>query len=112
MQPSMPIALVYKIHRVSAPFLLYILHPKAIDYELKTATNEEDTVAEGLSAAASSEPDTLEETIQDLFDMREHYHQRAHSNIHFAQERHKKYYDAKHDSKHVSLVTYIIAVLL
>ena len=82
-----------------------------IPEQLTTATNEEETVAERLSAAASSEPDTLEETIQDLLDMREHYHQRAHSNIRIAQERPKKYYDAKHDSKHVSLVTYIIAVL-
>ena len=70
--------------------MLYNRHPqKAIDYELKKATNEEETVAEGLSAAASSEPDTLEETIQDLLDMREYYHQRAHSNIRIAQERPK-----------------------
>ena len=86
--------------RFSPFFLLYNRHPrKAIDYELKTAMDSEGTATEH----SSSHTDTFEETMQKLLDVREQYHQRAHCNIRVAQKRQKMYYDAKHDSNHVSI---------
>ena len=47
-----------------SPFLFYNRHPrKAIDHELQTAMNKEESVAPGqLFTASSNDPDTLEET--------------------------------------------------
>ena len=64
--------------RFSPFFLLYNRHPqKAINYELKTAMDSETTATEH----SSSHTDTFEETMQQLLDVREQYHQRTHSNI-------------------------------
>ena len=57
--------------------------------------------------AASSDMDNIEETMQQLLDVREHYHHRVHNNIRIAQERQKKNYDAKHDSNHVMPLSFI-----
>ena len=45
---------------------------------------------------------TMEETIQQLLEMRKQYHDKACINIQNAQERQKTQYDVKHDSNHVS----------
>ena len=82
-------------------FLLYNRHPrKAIDYELKTARDVEE--ASTPVTEHRDDVNTMEETIQQLLEMREQYHDKAHINIQNAQERQKIQYDAKHDSNHVS----------
>ena len=70
------------------------------------SSNDPDTLEEtpGQFAASSNDSDNLEDTIQQLLDVREHYHQRAHSNISIAQERQQMFYDSKHDSNHVRLI--------
>ena len=45
---------------------------------------------------------TPDEMITNMLELRKEYHQKAQSNIKRAQERQKEYFDAKHDSHHVS----------
>ena len=86
--------------RFSPFFLLYNRHPrKAIDHELKTTVDvhNKENVADVVNTS-----DALENIIEQLLDVREKYQQKARKNIEIAQERQKTYYDAKHDSNHVS----------
>ena len=79
-------------------FLMYNRHPrKAIDYELATADGSAENPVLISNAAV-----TTHQTISKVLEMREEYHKKAHRNIEVAQERQKTYYDAKHDSNHVS----------
>ena len=55
--------------------------------------------AEPMSTAGTVTPDKM---IANMLEMRKEYHQKAQSNIKRAQERKKEYFDAKHDSNHVS----------
>ena len=50
-----------------------------------------------------SPPSVTENVIDKLIELRGQYKE-ATNNINKAQERQKKYYDAKHDSHHVSIV--------
>ena len=52
-----------------------------------------------MSTAGTVTPDKM---IANMLEMRKEYHQKAQSNIKRAQERKKEYFDAKHDSNHVS----------
>lgn len=80
-------------------FLTYNRHPrKAIDHELATAVDVATEVSEGTEVADGD----IEETMKKVIYTRQKYHEKAHSNILVAQERQKVYFDAKHDSNHVS----------
>ena len=72
---------------------MYNRHPrKAIDHEI---CSEVDSVQ-------VSTADEKEVMIHDLVELRKQYKDKATENIHKAQDCQKKYYDAKHDSHHVS----------
>ena len=83
--------------RFSPFFLLYNRHPrKAIEHELRSAT--------AVSTSIASNDDTVapDKMVADMLELRKEYHQKAQTNIKRAQERQKEYFDAKHDSNHVS----------
>ena len=83
--------------RFSPFFLLYNRHPrKAIDHELRSAT------AAPTSIASNDDTVTPDKMVADMLELRKEYHQKAQTIIKRAQERQKEYFDAKHDSKHVS----------
>ena len=50
----------------------------------------------------------IEEVMGRMVDVRREYHEKALNNIQRAQERQKCYYDAKHDSNHVSDVNNVL----
>ena len=52
--------------------------------------------------------DPMESHMQRLLAIKEEYHQKAHNNIRNAQQRQKLYYDARHDSHHVSLLIFMV----
>ena len=90
--------------KYSPYFLLYNRHPrKAIDHEI--AAHTQDVPAEEMlnTPLANEEVDDV---MEKLVVLREHHKTRATNNIQKAQERQKKYYDAKHDSNHVSEFNY------
>ena len=96
MQHCTPIVLAFKILHDFHHF--FNRHPrKAIDHELKAAVDQPDEQNDANKAS------TIMETMEELLDMRQQYQQKAHENIRAAQERQKTYFDAKHDSNHVSL---------
>ena len=71
-------------------FLLYSRHPrKAIDYDLMDEDGAD-------KATTSTTYDDTEEIMDRLIDIRQQYHDKAKLNIEKAQERQKKYYDAKY----------------
>ena len=79
--------------KFSPYFLMYNRHPrKAIDHE----------ICSGEDSVQVSNADEKEAMIRDLVGLREQYKSKATENIDKAQDRQKKYYDAKHDSHHVS----------
>ena len=79
-------------------FLLYNRHPrKAIDHELSSRAPENESEIDTMPS-----PQDREDIINTLSDLRQHYQDRARTNIQKAQERQKKYYDAKYNSHHVS----------
>ena len=80
--------------RFSPFMLLYNRHPrKALDFELSTAENSE---------PLDKKDEFIDETaMEKLLYIRRKYHEKAHSNIHEAQERQKFYFDAKNDTHHV-----------
>ena len=74
---------------------MYNRHPrKAIDHELGTASDD---------VASSTDTTYSEDILEELLDMREKYHARARDNIQKAQQKQKEYYDARHNSNHVSV---------
>ena len=89
--------------RFSPFFLIYNRHPrKAIDFEIETA-------ADSTPATKNMSDDMIEKTMEKLLYVREKYHKKAHNNIQMAQERQKFYFDAKHDTHHVSYCEVIVS---
>ena len=79
-------------------FLLYNCHHrKAIDHKLSSRAPENDFEIDTMLS-----PQDREDIINTLSDLRQHYQDRARTNIQRAQEKQKKYYDAKYNSHHVS----------
>lgn len=85
--------------RYSPFFLLYNRHPrKAIDFEMATATGS-------IPGTIDTTEEAIEQTIERLLAAKSEYRDKALGNIQVAQERQKVYFDAKHDSNHVSFVS-------
>ena len=59
--------------------------------------------AEAISPETNTK-ETPNAVIDELLDVRAQFHEKARNNIHRAQQRQKEYYDARHDSNHVSYV--------
>lgn len=85
-------------------FLLYNRHPrKAIDYELSRTPTDEDS--DEVDHIPPPPPQATDTVIDKLLEIKQLYHSKAKTNIEKAQARQKKYYDAKYNSHHVSLIT-------
>ena len=74
---------------------------KAIDHEVLTAVDLPPDNAATLSPETSTEG-TSNAIIDKLLEVRAQFHEKARSNIQRAQQRQKEFYDARHDSNHVS----------
>lgn len=87
----------------SSPFfLMYNRQPrKAIDHEVLTAVDLPPDSTERISSDTDIKG-TSEAIIHELLDVRVQFHEKARNNIHRAQQRQKQFYDARHDSNHVS----------
>lgn len=95
--------------KYSPYFLMYNRHPrKAIDHEVAN----QGVPAEDRDDEHGEESGEEDDVMEKLVELREHYKARAATNIQKAQERQKNYYDAKHDSNHVSDFTYCNVIML
>ena len=89
--------------RFSPFFLLYNCHPrKAIQHAVDSSTVEPTSMSDDENMT------DIEEVMGRMVDARREYHEKALNNIRRAQERQKCYYDAKHDSNHVSDVNNVL----
>ena len=70
------------------------------NHHSQKATDHE--ICSEVDSVQVSTADKKEAIIHDLVKLREQYKDKATDNIHKAQDRQKKYYDAKHDTRHVS----------
>ena len=87
-------------------FLLYNRNPrKAIDYELNNEISDESTTeVNPIPPSSPPPPQETEKILDKLLEIKQLYHDKAKANIEKAQERQKKYYDAKYNSHHVSCI--------
>ena len=74
---------------------------KAIDHEVLTAVDLTPVNAATLSPVKTTEG-TSDAIIDKLLDVRAQFHEKARNNIQRAQQQQKEFYDARHDSNHVS----------
>lgn len=82
-------------------FLMYNRQPrKAIDHEVLTAVSLPTESEERLTSETGTEE--ADAIIDELLDVRAQFHEKARNNIKKAQQRQKEFYDARHDSNHVS----------